>query len=70
MKTYVLIRVYADGQDGGVLGYAKRYVDGSWVFAPAVSTSRRATGKRYRSMEACLPKWTGGLDATRTELCD
>jgi len=52
---------------GPVLGYAKQYTNGQWVFSPAVQTGRRATGKRFRSFEACLPKWTGGLDRTMSE---
>ena len=70
MKKYVVIRTLAGGEDAGVLGYAKQYANGQWVFSPAVCTGRKPTGKRYKTYEACLPSWTGGVDGTRSEKRD
>lgn len=54
-------------QNGPVLGYARQYSYGRWVFKPSVASGKRAINKRFGSFEACLPDWTGGLDATRSE---
>jgi len=68
--TYKLrvIRTYANGLDGDVVGYAKRYANGQWVFSPSVASGKKPTGKRFRKFEDCIPKWAGGVDSTRSEV--
>lgn len=67
MRKFAVFSDSAVKHDLPILGYAKQYANGQWVFSPAVRTGRKATGKRYRSFEKCLPRWTGGLDRTRSE---
>jgi hypothetical protein len=62
--------VYRDivGKPRVRIGLAKNYVNGQWVFVPDPTTGRDpVAGRRARSFEACLPHWTGGLDATSSE---
>ena len=68
MKRIRVIKTYADGTDGPVMGYAKQYSNGQWVFAPAAWTGRKQSKKRYRSFDDVIPRWAGGLDGTRSEL--
>ena len=64
MRTFVFFKD-GDGVNSAPLGYAKQYANGRWVFSPAVWTGKRKPPRKtFKTMEAALPKWTGGLDAT------
>lgn len=67
METYSVIRTLAGGNGEHLAGFAKRYASGQWVFQPALGTGRKSTKKRYRTLDACIPKWAGGVDGTRSE---
>jgi hypothetical protein len=47
---------------GTLLGSAKQYPEG-WKFHP-VLPGKRDSRRFWPTWDACLPRWTGGLDAT------
>ena len=66
MKTYKVIKTYADGTDGPVVGHARQYAKG-WRFIPA-TPARKPSRKFHTTFDTVIPRWAGGLNGTRSEL--
>jgi hypothetical protein len=49
-----------------IIGHCRRYADG-WRFYPNVA-SHRPSRRYWPTWEECLPRWTGGLDSTSSEI--
>lgn len=66
LKSYDLIRTRADGTDGLSLGRAVQTEQG-WRFFPN-TTAHKASRKFHPTFDACIPRWTGHPNATRSVL--
>jgi len=66
MKTYRIIKVYADGTDGPVVGHAKEFSRG-WRFI-SHNSAHGSSRKFHKTFDKVIPRWAGGLNGTRSEL--
>lgn len=66
LKAYDLIRTYGDGSDGPVLGRVIQRPEG-WRFIPN-TCAHGPSRKPHPTFDACIPRWTGHPDRTRSVL--